>query len=411
MSQFRPEVLAPAGCLQRLKTAVTFGADAVYIGGQQFSLRKQADNFNATDMAAAIAFAHEHGAKVYVTCNIMPLQRDWAELAPYVQQLQDLQPDAVIVADPGVAHYFHNETDIRIHVSTQASVTHADAAAMWKARGAKRVVLAREVALEEAAAIQNDVGVEVECFVHGAMCASYSGKCVISNYTAGRDANRGGCVQTCRHPFTVHEGTGTASDPLYQAPIMNARDLMALSLIPKFSELGIGACKIEGRMKSVLYVAATVAAYRQACDGVPVADIAAGAVLQQLSNRSFGTGGLQQRPFSASINSDFEGYTGGLALVGQCLAWDDARGAYLHLRSDLEQGDTLCWLLPDGSIERQTVQDIRDASGQQQVLMKSNRMACVPHARRIPAFSVAWVERSAAELNYTSAAAKAQGAV
>ena len=238
----------------------------MYIGGPHFGLRKNADNFTPEEMATAIAHAHAHGTQVYVTCNIHALRRDWPDLLAYADTLRQLQPDAVIVADPGVAAVLHGEAGLRLHVSTQASVINSSTAAVWRRRGASRIVVGRELSLADAAAVREASGAEVECFVHGAMCASFSGKCVISNYTAGRDANRGGCVQTCRNPFTIHEGRSTASSSVVTASTMNAKDLYGMPVLTEFYQRRIDAAKIEGRMKSALYVAATVAAYRRGLD-------------------------------------------------------------------------------------------------------------------------------------------------
>lgn len=392
----RPEILAPAGCLQRLKTAIAFGADAVYVGGTQFSLRKNADNFNAADLRAGVAHAHAYGAKVYVACNIMPLQRDWAEIVPYVTMLNEIGPDSVIVSDPGLAAFFMRETDIKVHVSTQASVMNKATAERWRDRGVKRIVLAREVALEQAAAIQNDIGVEVETFVHGAMCASFSGKCVISNYTAGRDANRGGCVQTCRHHFSVHPDGHTESPAAYTAKVMNARDLMALDLMPRFRELGIHACKIEGRMKSALYVAASSIAYRQAAEGRLSADIPAAQIINRLSNRGFGSGGLEERPYAKSINATIEGFAGGLTSAGQAMLWDDERGVLLQTRSDLKLGQDISWLTPVGDVITIPIKDLRDVSGRPIDRIPANRSVWIVSDQQIPALSVSWLKQGAA---------------
>ena len=394
---FRPEILAPAGDLQRLKTAVLFGADAVYVGGTKFGLRKNADNFNEAELAAGIAFAHQHGAKVYVTCNIHPLQRDWADFATYAATLQKLQPDALIIADPGVARHIRNETNLRIHVSTQASVLNSETAALWRDRGASRVVTAREVTLEAAGAMRCEAGVEIECFAHGAMCASFSGKCVISNYTAGRDANRGGCVQTCRNAFTVHEDRNTDSPVDFTAHTMNARDLMGIEYMPLFQQHHIDACKIEGRMKSAHYVALTVAAYRRAAEhssgnpAVPAGNDAQH-YLNRLSNRGYSHGGLIERPFIDSINLDFDGKPSGLVTVGQVHASDPERGALIRLKAALRIDQPLSILRPDGSMVHFAIAGLRDTKNRPQESMPIHRCAWVaaPAGIDIPPYSVVW---------------------
>lgn len=391
MPDVRPEILAPAGCLRRLQTAVRFGADAVYVGGQRFSLRKHADNLADHELAEGIAFAHAHGSRVYVTCNIHPLERDWPGLAAYVERLQRLGPDAVIVADPGVAAHIRRHTDLRIHVSTQASVTNSRTAALWRERGASRIVVARELSLAQTAAIKTTAGIEVETFVHGAQCASYSGKCVISNYTAGRDANRGGCVQTCRNTFTVHTDRRSDSPVQATASIMNARDQHALELIPRLVAAGIDACKIEGRMKSALYVACTVASYRRAVDGA--ADNPAAAVLDLLSNRGYGVGGLAGRPFVDSLNLDYTGYRGGLTSLGQVVESDPELGALLPLRAPLVVDEEIGWLRPDGAVGTGRVRELRDTAGRRQSRLGVNRAAWLRLDEWMPLASVAWLPR------------------
>jgi putative protease len=403
---WRPEILAPAGDLQRLKTAVLFGADAVYVGGTKFGLRKNADNFNVAELQAGIAFAHQHGAKVYVTCNIHPLQRDWAEFAAYAAMLQELRPDALIIADPGVAAHIRDHTNLRIHVSTQASVLNCATAERWRARGAARIVTAREVSLAAAGEIRQATGVEIECFAHGAMCASFSGKCVISNYTAGRDANRGGCVQTCRNSFTVHQGRDAASPVDFTANTMNARDLMGIEQMPLFYRHHIDACKIEGRMKSAHYVALTVATYRYAAEACAEkgndksmrtgknspATNPVQALLGRLSNRGYSHGGLIERPFIDSLNLDFDTSPTDLVTVGQVLHSDPECGALVALKMPLAKGQTLRALTPAGHSVSFPITELRDTRGRAQDAIHAQRSAWIvpPTDGHLPAYSVVW---------------------
>lgn len=261
MSLFKPELVAPGGNLEKCLTAFAFGADACYVGIQQFGLRKSADNFSWQELAVALDYAKAHDKKIYVTFNAVAYDEDLAQIPATLDKLNAVAPHALIVSDMGLAHTIRKHSDIPIHTSTQASTSNVYAAKAWKALGAKRVVLARECSLAEAEEIQNETPIEVEIFVHGAMCSSYSGRCIISNVTAGRDSNRGGCIQSCRHPYQI-EGE---NQPFY---IMNSKDLNNLALIQEISAKKIHSLKIEGRMKSKAYVATVVAAYRQALDGI-----------------------------------------------------------------------------------------------------------------------------------------------
>ena len=406
-AEHRPEVLAPAGCLQRLKTAVSFGADAVYVGGTKFGLRKNADNLNEHELASGIAFAHEHGSKVYVTCNVYPLERDWPTFAPYIEQLNRLKPDALIIADPGVARFVRDNSDLRIHVSTQASVLNTAAAQVWKERGASRIVVGRELSIEEAATIRREAGIEIETFAHGAMCTSHSGKCVISNYTAGRDANRGGCVQTCRHDFHVHPGREAGEQADYNAPIMNARDLMAIDLVPQLTTAHIDALKIEGRMKSEMYVASTVAAYRCAVDG---RDNPARDLIRHLSNRDFTTGGLEKRPYKDALNFAFTGYNGDLMNIGQVLEFSETHGAFVYLKAPLTIGETINWLHTDGTTSSQKITHLTDAAGRSVERMVTSRGVWIGCEKPIAPYSIAYVFRDGHHVNPKAKQVKAASA-
>lgn len=270
----RPELLVPAGSLEVLKTAVTFGADAVYIGGEAFGLRAKAKNFDRGDMAEGIRFAHAHGVKVHVTANILAHNGDLEGAAEYFKELKELQPDALIIADPGMflmAREICPEIDI--HVSTQANNTNYETFRFWHRQGAKRVVSARELSLGEIREIRRHVPaeLEIESFVHGAMCISYSGRCLLSSYFTGRDANHGACTHPCRWKYAVVEETRPGEYlPVYENErgtfIFNSKDLCMIEHIPEMVEAGIDSFKIEGRMKTALYVATVARVYRRAID-------------------------------------------------------------------------------------------------------------------------------------------------
>ncbi|WDC83770.1 U32 family peptidase [Caloramator sp. mosi_1] len=270
----RVELLAPAGNLEKLKTAFIYGADAVYIGGENFSLRAMADNFTIEEMKEGIDFAHNLGKKVYVTINIFPHNNDLIGLPEYIKALKEINVDAVIVSDLGIFSIVKEVApDLEIHISTQANNTNYKSAETWYKLGASRVVLARELTLDEIREIRDKVPeeLELEAFVHGAMCISYSGRCLLSNYMTNRDSNRGMCAHPCRYKYyLVEEKRPGQYFPILEDErgtyIMNSQDLCMIEYIPELIKAGISSFKIEGRMKSSYYVASVVKAYREAID-------------------------------------------------------------------------------------------------------------------------------------------------
>lgn len=269
-----PELLVPAGSLDVLKTAVNYGADAVYIGGEAFGLRAKAKNFSFEDMAEGISYAHERGKRVFVTANILAHNYDLEEAGRYFRQLGQISPDALIISDPGMFMTARKELkDIEIHVSTQANNTNYATYNFWWQLGAKRVVCARELSLDEIMYIRNNIPqeIEIEAFIHGAMCMAYSGRCLLSNYFTGRDANRGECTHPCRWKYSVVEETRPGEVlPVYENErgtyIFNSKDLCMIEHIPQLIAAGIDSFKIEGRMKTALYVATVARTYRNAID-------------------------------------------------------------------------------------------------------------------------------------------------
>lgn len=268
------ELLIPASCLEVLKIAVIFGADAVYIGGEAFGLRAKAKNFSKEDMAEGIKFAHEHGVKVYVTANILAHNYDLDGVREYFEELGNIRPDALIISDPGVFTIAKEVLpDMELHVSTQANNTNYMTYRFWKQQGAKRVVSARELSLNEIKQIRNNIpdDLEIETFVHGAMCISYSGRCLLSNFFTGRDANHGACTHPCRWKYAVVEEKRPGEYyPVYENDrgtyIFNSKDLCMIEHIPDLIDAGIDSFKIEGRMKTALYVATVARTYRKAID-------------------------------------------------------------------------------------------------------------------------------------------------
>lgn len=272
-----PELLVPASSLEVLKTAVLFGADAVYIGGEAFSLRAKAKNFSMEEMAAGIRFAHARGVKVYVTVNILAHNRDLDQADAYLEELTGLSPDcpdALLIADPGLFVRARRICpQIPVHISTQANNVNWETFLFWHALGAERVVCGRELSLEEIREIRGHIPdeLEIEAFVHGAMCISYSGRCLLSNFMAGRDANRGACSHPCRWKYSVVEETRPGQVmPVYENErgtyIFNSKDLCMVEHIPDMIDAGIDSLKIEGRMKTALYVATVARTYRKALD-------------------------------------------------------------------------------------------------------------------------------------------------
>jgi len=268
----KPELLAPAGNPEKLRMALQYGADAVYLGGKDFSLRAFSGNFSLEEIEAATLFAHSLGKKVYVTVNIFPHNEDLVYLPKYIASLRDIGIDALIIADLGVFRIARAiAPDIPLHISTQANNTNWASVLCWQEMGAQRVVLARELSLEEMKLIRAKTSLELEVFVHGAMCISYSGRCLLSNYLTGRDANRGECTQPCRWKYSLMEETRPnvylpVQEDERGTYIFNSKDLCLLEQIPELTETGVNSFKIEGRMKSVYYVAVVVKAYREVID-------------------------------------------------------------------------------------------------------------------------------------------------
>ncbi|MBE6068317.1 MAG: U32 family peptidase [Clostridium lundense] len=270
----KPEILAPAGSLEKLKTAITFGADAVYLGGSKLNLRAFANNFSDDELKEGIEFAHTRGKRVYVTVNVIPHNEDLDGLEEYLVNLYNTGVDAIIVSDPGIIMTAREVApNLEIHLSTQANNVNYKSATFWYKQGVKRIVLARELSLEEIEGVRENIpeDCDLEAFVHGSMCMSYSGRCLISNYMTGRDSNRGECAQPCRYKyFLVEEKRPNQYFPIVEDDkgtyLLNSKDLCMIKHIPELVQSGINSFKIEGRMKSSYYVASVVKSYREALD-------------------------------------------------------------------------------------------------------------------------------------------------
>ena len=262
MSNFTPELLAPAGSLDKLIIAVLYGANAVYLGGQKYGLRQAAENFTDQELQEGVSFAHANGAKVFVVLNSFFHDKDFDSLHIFLKKLDDYGVDAVIVSDPGVIKYISDHSQLEIHLSTQASCLNVEAAKLWKKLGVTRVVLGRETSIKDAALIKKEAGLEVEMFIHGSMCMAYSGHCVISNYTQGRDSNRGGCAHSCRFEYSFDDKDLESKKSYF----MSSKDLEGIRLLQDFVDFEIDSLKVEGRMKSHLYAGTISKVYREALD-------------------------------------------------------------------------------------------------------------------------------------------------
>ena len=352
----KPELLAPAGNIEKAMLAFHYGADAVFVGGTVFGLRKYADNFQLDELKECINLANKLNKHVYLVLNAFAHNSDVEPIITYLKECERIQPHAFIISDLGVARLANQYTSIPIHVSTQASITNVSGCEFWQQFNAKRVILAREVTIEECKLIKNNLNIECEVFIHGAQCASYSGKCVISNYAAGRDSNRGGCVQSCRHQYRLLDPE-TKQD-IGSTHIMNAKDLIGVQHCMDAMKAGIESLKIEGRMKSNLYVANAVNVYRQVIDYVhdclinrqePDLDtlIQFEDQLNMVSNRSFSSGGLANRPAGDSINYHFSQYNKHVQYVGMIRDIDDVGRLVCDVKSGFNSHDKLSLVQPN----------------------------------------------------------------
>ncbi len=373
------ELLVPAGSLEVLKVAVIFGANAVYIGGEAYGLRAKAKNFTREEMAEGIAFAHAHGAKVYVTANIIAHNRDLEGVEEYFKELREIGPDALIIADPAVFMLAKKICPkIDIHISTQANNTNYGTFCFWRELGAKRVVTARELSLEEIGAIRKEIGdsLEIETFVHGSMCISYSGRCLLSLYLTGRDANQGACTHPCRWNYAVMEETRPGEYfPVYENErgtyIFNSKDLCMIGHIPELIGAGIDSFKIEGRMKTALYVATVARTYRRAIDACLCSEEEYRRLLpwcfEQISHctyRQFTTGFFFGPPGAESQIYDSSTYLREYVYLGLV---EDRRDDGLYLirqRNKFCVGDSIEIMKPDGTDIPVTVRRIVDENGQ-----------------------------------------------
>ncbi|MGI6778333.1 MAG: peptidase U32 family protein [Acetivibrionales bacterium] len=371
------ELLAPAGNLEKLKMAVVYGADAVYIGGEEYGLRAGADNFNMDEMKEGIDFAHSMGKRVYLTMNIIPHNNDIENMASYIREVKDIGIDAVIFSDPGVYSIVKECADgLEMHLSTQANNTNWKSAEFWFKHGVKRVILARELSLQEIKEIRGKVpeGLELEIFVHGAMCISYSGRCLLSNYLAGRDSNRGLCAHPCRWRYhLVEEKRPGEYMPVLENDrgtyIFNSKDLCMIEHIPDIINSGISSLKIEGRMKSTYYVSTVVKAYREAIDTYycnPDSYKLNPEWLEEVSkasHREFTTGFYFGKPDQGQIYHT-SSYIRDYEFVGVVKDYDSTTGiATVEQRNRMFEGEEVEVVRPKGKYFTQTIKGMKDSEG------------------------------------------------
>ena len=375
----KPELLCPASSLPVLKTAIHYGADACYVGGDMYSLRAKAENFSENDLKEGISYAHSRGKKVYVTVNVIPQDGDIEGISSYLSELSEIRPDALLIADPGVFSMARELCpDIDIHISTQANNTNYRTFLFWHSLGAKRVVTARELSLKEIKDIREHIpdDLEIESFVHGSMCISYSGRCLLSDYFTGRGANMGECTHPCRWRYHVVEETRPGEYlPVFENErgtyIFNSKDLCMIEHIPSLIEAGVDSFKIEGRMKTALYVASTARAYRRAIDDYFESPEKYEAdkssymeAVSECTYRQYTTGFYFHKPTHEDQIYDSNTYEQKYIYLGSVMDVDE-RG-YLHItqKNKFSEGDEVELMKPDGRNVSSKVKGIYKNNGE-----------------------------------------------
>ena len=384
------ELLIPAGSLDVLKTAVIYGADAVYLGGEAFGLRAKAKNFTNEEIKEGIAFAHERGVKVYITANILAHNDDLAGVEQYFEELKDICPDALIISDPGVFAIAKRVLpDMELHVSTQANNTNYGTYLFWHQLGAKRVVSARELSLQEIREIRAHIpeDMQIESFIHGAMCISYSGRCLLSNFLVGRDANQGACTHPCRWKYSVVEETRPGEYmPVYENErgtyIFNSKDLCMIEHIPELVDAGIDSFKIEGRMKTALYVATVARTYRKAIDDYKKDPALYRKNMEwykeeigKCTYREFTTGFYFGKPTTDSQIYDSNTYVKNYTYLGTAEEVREDGCCRIEQKNKFSVGEQIEIMKPDGRNVLVTVKGITDEDG--------NAMESAPHPKQV----------------------------
>ena len=368
----KPELLAPAGDMERLRMALAYGADAVYLAGDTFGMRAFAGNFGPEELKTAVDLCHAQGVRVHVTCNTMPRNEEVAKLPQWLEYLDETGVDAVILADVGVLSLaIRHAPHVQRHISTQASIVNYQSARAWYELGAHRVILARELSLEEIREIRQKAPkeLEIEAFAHGAMCVSYSGRCLLSNYMTGRDSNRGECAQPCRYRYALMEEKRPGEYfPIYEdnqgTYIMNSRDMCMIDHVPQLMEAGLDSLKLEGRAKSAYYAAIVTGAYRHAIDAAAVGqplDPVWRDEVEHISHRHYSTGFYFGQPGQFTQDSR---YVRDWQIVAKVISCDSEGNATLTLNNKFSVGDTLELVGPDVRPQSLTVEGLWDESGE-----------------------------------------------
>jgi len=388
------ELLAPAGNPEKLKIAVQYGADAVYLAGHRFGLRTAAGNFTDLEINEAVKYAHANRKKVYIALNAFLHQEEIEQLPEFVQTLQNANVDAVICSDMGVVDMVQKYSNIPIHISTQTSVLNSWHAKLWKEVGAQRIVVGRELSIKEAAEIKTESDLEIEMFVHGAMCMAYSGQCFLSNYTVNRDANRGGCIQNCRFNYEYLTDSGKTDE----AYLLSSKDLCGIALLDKFLDAGIDSLKIEGRMRSSLYVATTVRAYAAAIRSIKAGgpgDLAFWEQeLHKIPNRGYTQGFLLEPAGADSVMDPHEDTTIPYKMAGMVLEIDAVRARFaFEVKNKLLPGDHIEILLFNGKTADVELTDLKNMVDEPLDVAQPNSVIWLPHKPGIEARNVGRVLR------------------
>lgn len=386
MGQFVPELLAPAGSLDKLKVAISYGANAVYLGGLKFGLRSAAENFTEEELTEGVEFAHERGAKVYVVLNGFLHDSDLKELPDFVNFIASIKVDAVIVSDLGVIKTVMENSKIPVHLSTQASCLNTESAKMWKKMGVERIVVGREVSVAEAGKIKKEADIEIEMFVHGSMCMAYSGNCVISNFTQGRDSNRGGCAHSCRFEYSIKRDD-LDSEEKKKAFFMSSKDLNGLKALPEYIEHEIDSIKVEGRMKSHLYAGTMSKVYSEALDyykenGNFLSEdlVSWDSELAKVTHRSYADANLSKKADESTIFNEREvSSDSDYVMVGRVVDVMESEFIVIEVRNAFNIGDELELIPFVGKVENISIDKIVDLNQNEQQRSKPSTLVKLPY--------------------------------
>lgn len=386
MGQFVPELLAPAGSLDKLKVAISYGANAVYLGGLKFGLRSAAENFTEEELTEGVEFAHERGAKVYVVLNGFLHDSDLKELPDFVKFIASIKVDAVIVSDLGVIKTVMENSKIPVHLSTQASCLNTESAKMWKKMGVERIVVGREVSVAEAGKIKKEADIEIEMFVHGSMCMAYSGNCVISNFTQGRDSNRGGCAHSCRFEYSIKRDD-LDSEEKKKAFFMSSKDLNGLKALPEYIEHEIDSIKVEGRMKSHLYAGTMSKVYSEALDyykenGNFLSEdlVSWDSELAKVTHRSYADANLSKKADESTIFNEREvSSDSDYVMVGRVVDVMESEFIVIEVRNAFNIGDELELIPFVGKVENISIDKIVDLNQNEQQRSKPSTLVKLPY--------------------------------